>query len=62
VSYDEAGNVTNGYDATYRYDGTGMVTGATVCSDIRDFVYTADDERIAVRRGASWSTSARRVS
>jgi RHS repeat-associated protein len=32
-----------------------MVTRATVGSDDRIFVYTADDERIAVRQGVSWT-------
>jgi RHS repeat-associated protein len=59
VTYDDAGNVTSGYDATYVYDGTGMVTSATVGSDIRNFAYTADDERIAVRQGVSWTWSVR---
>ena len=59
VTYDDAGNVLQGYGATYVYDGTGMVTQATVGTDVRDFVYTADDERIAVKRGASWTWSVR---
>jgi RHS repeat-associated protein len=59
VTYDDAGNVTSGYDATYVYDGTGMATSATVGSDIRNFAYTADDERIAVRQGVSWTWSVR---
>jgi RHS repeat-associated protein len=58
-TYDEAGNVVSGFTAAYKYDGTGMVTEATVGSDIRDFVYTADDERIAVRRGATWTWTVR---
>jgi RHS repeat-associated protein len=59
VTYDEAGNVTSGFGAVYTYDGTGMVTGATVGSDQRDFAYTADDERIAVKQGLSWTWSVR---
>jgi len=59
VTYDEAGNVTQGYDATYVYDGTGMMTRAAVGTDIRNFVYTADDERIAVKQGLSWTWSVR---
>jgi RHS repeat-associated protein len=59
VTYDEAGNVTSGFGAAYTYDGTGMVTGATVGSDQRDFAYTADDERIAVKQGLSWTWSVR---
>jgi RHS repeat-associated protein len=59
VTYDEAGNVTQGYDATYVYDGTGMMTKASVGTDVRNFVYTADDERIAVKQGLSWTWSVR---
>jgi hypothetical protein len=36
-----------------------MVTGATVDSDVRNFAYTADDERIAVKRGSSWTWTLR---
>jgi RHS repeat-associated protein len=54
-SYDEAGNVTSGFGAFYSYDGTGMVTRGIVGSDDRVFIYTADDERIAVRQAASWT-------
>jgi RHS repeat-associated core domain len=59
VTYDAAGNVQSGYGAAYTYDGTGMVTGATVGSDVRDFAYTAGDERIAVRQGVSWTWTVR---
>ena len=59
ATYDDAGNVTSEYGAAYTYDGTGTVRRATVGSDVRDFVYTADDERIAVRQGASWTWSVR---
>jgi RHS repeat-associated protein len=58
-TYDDAGNVKTGFGASYKYDGTGMVTEATVGSDVRDFVYTADDERLAVRRGTSWTWTVR---
>jgi RHS repeat-associated protein len=59
ATYDDAGNVKTGFGAVYTYDGTGMVRRATVGTDIRDFVYTADDERIAVRQGASWTWTVR---
>jgi RHS repeat-associated protein len=58
-TYDDAGNVKTGFGATYTYDGTGMVTSAVVGSDIRDFAYTAEDERIAVRQGLSWTWTVR---
>jgi RHS repeat-associated protein len=58
-TYDDAGNVKTGFGAAYKYDGTGMVTEAAVGSDVRDFVYTADDERLAVRRGTSWTWTVR---
>jgi RHS repeat-associated protein len=65
VHYDSPGNMT-GIDATstspataYVYNGTEMMTGSTVGTDIRQYVYTADDERIAVKRGSSWTWSVR---
>jgi RHS repeat-associated protein len=36
-----------------------MMNESTVGSDDRQYVYTADDERIAVRRGVSWTWSVR---
>jgi RHS repeat-associated protein len=59
VGYDAAGNITSASGGVYAYDGTGMMTEATVGSDDRQFVYTADDERIAVRQGASWTWTVR---
>src|SRR5258706_442028 len=65
ATYDEAGNVktvSGSTAASYNYDGTGMATRATVGSDDRMFVYTADDERIAVRNGVSWTWTVRDLS
>jgi RHS repeat-associated protein len=59
VGYDAAGNITSASGGSYTYDGTGMMTEASVGSDDRQFVYTADDERIAVRQGASWTWTVR---
>jgi RHS repeat-associated protein len=59
VGYDAAGNITLVSGGSYAYDGTGMMTQATVGSDDRQFVYTADDERIAVRQGQSWTWTVR---
>ena len=59
VLYDAAGNITSASGGNYTYDGTGMMTEATVGSDDRQFVYTADDERIAVRQGQSWTWTVR---
>jgi RHS repeat-associated protein len=62
VQYDAAGNLTDiaGTPNThYVYDGTTMMTQATVGSDDRQFIYTADDERIAVKQGASCTWSVR---
>src|ERR1700756_2773239 len=58
-TYDDAGSVASGFGAAYKYDGTGMVTEATVGSDVRQFIYTANDERLAVRRGTSWTWTVR---
>jgi RHS repeat-associated protein len=59
VSYDAAGNMTATNGGVYTYDGTGMMIQATVGSDDRQFVYTADDERIAIRQGVSWTWTVR---
>src|SRR4051812_47340004 len=65
VTYDDAGNIktiaaiSGSPGAAYTYDGTGMMTEATVGSDDRQFLYIADDERIAVRQGASWTWTVR---
>jgi RHS repeat-associated protein len=59
VSYDDAGSVTAANGAAYTYDGTGMMTRSIAGSDDRQYVYTADDERIAVRQGFSWTWSVR---
>ena len=59
VSYDDAGSVTGASGATYTYDGTGMMTRSITGTDDRQYVYTADDERIAVRQGVSWTWSVR---
>jgi RHS repeat-associated protein len=68
VTYDDAGNIktisafSGDPGAVYSYDGTGMMTEATVGSDDRQFLYTADDERIAVKQGASWTWTVRDLS
>lgn len=62
VQYDAAGSVMDiaGTPSThYIYGGTSIMTEATVGSDDRQFIYTADDERIAVKRGTSWTWSVR---
>ena len=61
VIYDVAGNISTiaatstTPGAVYSYDALGMMTRATVGSDDRQFLYNADNERIAVRQGASWT-------
>jgi RHS repeat-associated protein len=58
VTYDAAGNIatiSGSPGAVYTYDSTGMMIQATVGSDDRQFLYTADDERIAVKQGVSWT-------
>ena len=68
VTYDDAGNIktiaanAGNPGAIYSYDATGMMTQATVGSDDRQFLYTADDERIAVKQGASWTWTVRDLS
>ena len=62
ASYDVAGNVISVNGAAYAYDGTSMVTRATAGSDDRMFIYAADDERIGVRNGFSWTWTVRDLS
>lgn len=60
-TYDEAGNVTslgNGH-STYVYDATGMMTKQTDGANLREYVYTADDQRIAVYSNHEWLWSVR---
>jgi len=67
-AYDAAGNlisITNtvngiSFTSTFDYDGTGSMTHATASSgDDRQFIYTADGERIAVKNGQSWTWTVR---
>ena len=57
TSYDAAGNLTSdgsgGYQ--YAYDALNMMKAATMPSGTREFVYTADDERIGVHSGQTWA-------
>ena len=48
ASYDSAGNVTQFDGHTYTYDALNMQTRDVQGVVVRDYVYTADDERIAV--------------
>jgi RHS repeat-associated protein len=65
--YDAAGNLisivntvnSTPYTATYVYDSAGSMARATAGSDDRQFIYTADDERIATRNGQSWTWTVR---
>jgi hypothetical protein len=59
ATYDDAGNLKTIDNATYSYDAAGSLNRATVGSDDRQFVYTADDERIAIRQGVSWTWTVR---
>jgi RHS repeat-associated protein len=67
AQYDAAGNLTsitntvNGtpFTSTYDYDALGNMTHATAGSDVRQFIYTADGERIATRNGQSWTWTVR---
>jgi RHS repeat-associated protein len=67
AQYDAAGNLTyiqnvvggTAYTATYTYDTAGRLARAAANTDIRDFLYTADDERIATANGASWTWTVR---
>lgn len=48
ASYDSAGNLLAWDNHTYAYDTVGMMTSAVGNGSEREFLYTVDDERIAV--------------
>jgi RHS repeat-associated protein len=55
ATYDEAGDLTMYSGKSYTYDGSGMLirdTGAT--AGTREYVYTADEERIAMIVDSTW--------
>ncbi|HXA16980.1 MAG TPA: hypothetical protein VN380_08315, partial [Thermoanaerobaculia bacterium] len=62
AQYDPAGNLTfiqGTPSASYTYDAAGSLVQAIVGSDNRQFIYTADDERLATANGASWTWTVR---
>jgi RHS repeat-associated protein len=67
AAYDAAGNlisITNtvgstSFTSSYDYDALGSMTRASAGSDVRQFIYTADGERIATRNGQSWTWTIR---
>jgi RHS repeat-associated protein len=59
AQYDAAGNlifIQDPPDATYTYDAAGSLVHAVAGTDDRQFLYTADDERIATANGANGAT------
>lgn len=64
--YDDAGNLqfiqttvgNTNYPATYTYDAAGSLAHAN-STDNREFIYTADDERIATKNGVTWTWTLR---
>ena len=60
VAYDSAGNVTAFGSHSYTYDAMNMQTRDASASLVREYVYTADDERLAVYTvGAGWRWTVR---
>jgi len=61
AGYDLAGNLTNLSGHVYSYDATNMMTRDTFGQLAREFVYTAEDERIATYAvgSSSWSWTIR---
>jgi RHS repeat-associated protein len=62
AQYDDAGNlklIPGTPNASYTYDAAGSLVQAIAGSDNRQFIYTADDERIATANGASWTWTVR---
>jgi RHS repeat-associated protein len=62
ATYDEAGSMTMYSGKTYTYDAAGMLQADTAAPMAREYVYTADDERIAVIVGSTWTWSLRDLS
>jgi len=56
--YDEAGDLTQLDGHQYTYDSLGLMTGQTYSTSAQ-YVYTADDERIAVYTSGRWKWSLR---
>jgi RHS repeat-associated protein len=56
ATYDEAGNVRSLGDghSTYEYDPDGMIAKQVDGASVREYVYTADDQRIAVVAAQQW--------
>jgi RHS repeat-associated protein len=48
VTYDDAGNITTQSGRTFTWDSLGVMTGATANGRTFRYLYTADDERVAV--------------
>jgi RHS repeat-associated protein len=62
AGYDAGGNVTNLSGHIYSYDALNMMTRDSFGALAREFVYTADDERIATYTvGSSWNWTVRGV-
>jgi RHS repeat-associated protein len=62
AQYDAAGNlifIQGPNDAAYTYDAAGRLVHAVAGTDDRQFLYTADDERIATANGATWTWTVR---
>jgi RHS repeat-associated protein len=62
AQYDDAGNlklIPGTPNASYTYDAAGSLVQAITGSDNRQFIYTADDERLATANGASWTWTVR---
>ena len=62
AQYDAAGNlifIQGPNNATYTYDAVGNLVHAVAGTDDRQFIYTADDERIATRNGQNWTWTVR---
>jgi RHS repeat-associated protein len=59
AQYDEAGSlkfIQGSPDVSYTYDAAGSLVHAVAGTDDRQFIYTADDERIATGNGANGAT------
>lgn len=62
MTYDAAGNATSFGSHTYTYDALNMQTRDASGFGAREYVYTADDERLATYDGNTWRWTVRDTS
>jgi RHS repeat-associated protein len=60
AGYGDAGNLESSPSGEhYVFDATEMISSRTAGNESREYIYTADDQRIAVHKGEEWHWSVR---